>query len=191
MRRWIVRAAIGILAVGIVLFVLDRVSLLVWLSPDAPESMAPTLPACGGRLLVDGITYERRDPRRGEIVAVHARATPDGRFRPDPGARQHALVLRVMAVPGDQVLGRNGRVFVNGLVADDIQTAPFRRVDVAGDQFFLLGDNRAGAEDSRHFGVVRRGAIFGRVVLVVWPLGDLGRPGARRAGAPPGPGLCD
>jgi signal peptidase S26 family len=40
----------------------------------------------------------------------------------------------------------------------------------------VLGDNRSYAEDSRSFGLVPRGAIFARLVLIVWPFGRFGVP---------------
>jgi type IV secretory pathway protease TraF len=34
---------------------------------------------------------------------------------------------------------------------------------------FVLGDNRANAEDSRDFGAVRAGRLIGRVRARIWP----------------------
>ena len=53
----------------------------------------------------------------------------------------------------------------------------------------MLGDNRSASEDSRIFGPVPRKAIYGRVVLVFWPLGRFGVPGYNKHLKPPGP-LC-
>jgi signal peptidase I len=64
-------------------------------------------------------------------------------------------------------------------------------VQVGPDRYYVLGDNRSDARDSRDFGPVPRDAIFGRVVWVLWPLGDFGSPELRHEGPPPGPGLCD
>jgi signal peptidase I len=44
---------------------------------------------------------------------------------PDPHARDLNLTKRVIGIPGDTVVGRGGRVFVNGEKADEIQTAAF------------------------------------------------------------------
>ena len=37
-------------------------------------------------------------------------------------------------------------------------------------EYFVMGDNRAGSLDSRYFGAVNRGFITGRVILRGWPL---------------------
>ena len=64
-------------------------------------------------------------------------------------------------------------MFVNEIEIDDITTPPFKEVKVPNEQYFLLGDNRTGALDSRTFGPVLGNAIFARVFAVYWPLRDL------------------
>ena len=76
--------------------------------------MAPTLPPCNGRTIAEGITYRFRDPRRGEIVAIHARGQIGDLYHPDPDSRQLTLNKRILGIPGDTVAGHDGRVFVNG-----------------------------------------------------------------------------
>jgi len=190
MRRTVVRVIVIILVVAAALFALDGASLLVPIASSGTSTMAPTIPECYGWVLAEGFTYRFRDPRRGEIVAIHAAGELGGDVLPDRDARDLALARRVVGVPGDQVVGRRGRVYVNGLKFDDIRTPKFARVDLGDGEYFVLGDNRTASQDSRDFGAVPRNAIFGRVLLVFWPLGDFGTPQSRYAGAPPGPGLC-
>jgi signal peptidase I len=165
--------------------------LLVPVSGDGTADMAPSIPACDSRVLVEGFAYRRRDPHQGEIVAIHAARGTGDDVVPDADARDVTLTSRVVALPGDVVVGRAGRVYVNEFKIDDIRTAPFPRVQVGPDRYYVLGDNRSDARDSRDFGPVPRDAIFGRVVWVLWPLGDFGSPELRHEGPPPGPGLCD
>jgi hypothetical protein len=54
----------------------------------------------------------------------------------------------------------------------------------------VLGDNRSESQDSRAFGPVRRAAIFGRVVLIYWPLGRFGAPVYDKSLVPPGEVAC-
>lgn len=189
MRRMFVPLIAVVALLAGTLFALDRTSLLVQVGSDGRSGMAPAIPGCDGRVVAEGFTFWFRDPRRGEIVAFHAKGSLGGTVTPDSGARDLDLTGRVVGIPDDQVAGREGAVFVNGLKVDDLKTAPFKEVDLGHDQFYVLGDNRSAAQDSRDFGPVPGDAIFGRVFLVFWPLGDFGPEEGRHPGAPPGE-LC-
>ncbi|HEU0246631.1 MAG TPA: signal peptidase I [Gaiellaceae bacterium] len=191
MIRWITRALAVAVFVAIGLVVLDFAELLVPAHSKSSAGMAPTVPACDGRVAAEGFTYKLRDPEPGETVVIHAARTNDGEIVPDRDADDVVLTLRVAAGPGDQIVGRDGSVFVNDVKFDDIETEPFPPVDVGGDQYFVLGDNRSATIDSRQFGPVLRNAIFGRVFVVFWPLRELSFRMHRIEGVPPGPVDCD
>jgi signal peptidase I len=191
MVRWITRALAILVVAAIAVIVLDFAELLVPVDSNGRASMAPTIPACNGRAYTQGFTYKIRDPERGDIVAIHAARGPDGAIAPDRDADDLVLALRVAAGPGDQVVGRDGSVFVNGIKLDDIETPPFSQVDLGGEQYFVLGDNRTAAIDSRTFGPVLRNAIFAKVFVVFWPLRDFTFRTDPEPGAPPGPTRCD
>jgi len=152
-------------------------------------SDAPTIPACKGRGIAEGFTYHFRDPRRGELVVFHASGHLGGPITPDPSA-SGSFVKRVIGIPGDQVEARGGRVYVNGVKADDIATSDFPKVDLEAKQYFVLGDNRSFSQDSRDFGPVPRSAIFAREFMLYWPLSHFGGIPARKAGRPPGEISC-
>jgi signal peptidase I len=191
MRRRLVRTLTVVVVVGLVLVFLNVTRMLVTVESQGTSAMDPTIPACDGRVLAEGFTYLFRGPHRDEIVAIHARRTSTGEIRTDPEARDLTVTRRVAGLPGDQVVGRAGSVYVNGVKLDDIRTAVFSRVDLGDDQYFVVGDNRSASPDSRSFAPVQGGAIYGRVFLVLWPAGDFGRPEPRHPGAPPGPAGCE
>ena len=172
MIRWLVRAAAILVIVAAALVVLDFAELLVPVGPDDTASMATTIPGCKGRVVAQGLSYKWSDPEPGDVVAVHAAETVEGKIIPDKDANDRTLVLRVAAGPGDTIVGRAGTVFVNEVKIDDITTPPFKEVKVPNEQYFLLGDNRTGAIDSRTFGPVLGNAIFAKVFAVDWPLRD-------------------
>jgi signal peptidase I len=184
-------AIAAVLAVIALLVGLDRSGLLQLNAAQGTDSMAPGLPPCNGFYFAEGFTYRFRDPRRGEIVFFHARGTVGGvaipgTYIPDPDSRDLQVTKRVIGVPGDTVIGRGGRVYVNGRKADDVPTGAFRRVHLGADEYFLLGDNRSISRDSRWFGVVPRRAIYARAVLNVWPLRRFGIPRYDRTHVSPG-----
>jgi signal peptidase I len=170
--RWIVRAlAIVVIALA-ALIVLNFAELLVTGKIDDAESMATTIPACDGRVLAQGFSYKLSDPGQGDVVVVHAAKTEEGKIVPDKDATDVKLVLRVAAGPEDTIVGKAGTVFVNGIKIDDITTKPFPALKVPNEQYFLLGDNRSVALDSRTFGPVEGDAIYAKVFAVSWPLRD-------------------
>jgi signal peptidase I len=189
-RVWIpIATVVGIVGV---IAILRATDLIVPVLARPGASNVPTIPACNGRYLAEGFTYHFRDPHRGELVVIHARGGPQlgTAITPDPKGRDLNLTKRVIGVPGDTVVGRGERVFVNGAKADNIATDPFPATHLGPKHYFVLGDNRPVSDDSRDFGPVPRAAIFGRVFLIYWPLGRLGTPGYNKNLKPPGDVAC-
>ena len=186
MLRWLIRAAAILVIVVVALVVLGFAELLVWVGPDDTASMATTIPSCKGRVVAQGFSYKFSDPGQDDIVAVHAAETDAGKIIPDKDATDRTLVLRVAAGPGDTIVGKAGTVFVNQIKFDDITTKPFPQTKVPNEQYFLLGDNRSAAVDSRTFGPVEGNAIFAKVFAMWWPLRDISFSLGQFTGAPPG-----
>lgn len=83
------------------------------------------------------------------------------------------VLRRVVAVPGDTVELRDGTVFVNGLAergnysitrTDPVPGGPGYPLILRADEYFVLGDRRETALDSRSFGLVTMRNILGRVL---------------------------
>src|SRR5215467_14148839 len=150
-RKRVLIPVATVVAIVVLFVVLVASDLLVLVLAGTGASNVPTIPPCNGRYLAEGFTYHFRDPHRGELVVIHARFDPDGTVTPDPHARDLNLTKRVIGVPGDTVVSRSGRVFVNGRKADDIPTAPFLTTHLGPKEYFVLGDNRSESQDSRDF----------------------------------------
>ena len=191
MLRWVVRALTIVVFAFTALVILDYSELLLVTEPDDTVSMADTIPGCNGTVLAQGLTYRLFDPDPGDVVLVHAAITNEGEIVPDRDADDRTLVLRVAAGPGDVIEARAGTVFVDDVKFDDITTEPFDPVTVPSEQYFLLGDNRSAAVDSRTFGPVLGNAIYARVFAVLWPLGDFSLRLGQDSGPPPGEIDCD
>jgi signal peptidase I len=136
------------------------------------ESMVPTLKV-GDRVLVNKLSYDLHDPRRGDIVVFHA-----------PKSAQTAdikdLVKRVVGLPGETIEGKNGRVYINGRLLSEpylpagVRSRDFGPVKVPPDSYFMLGDNRQFSKDSIYFGAIKRDKFIGRVFMRIWPPSRLG-----------------
>ncbi|MEQ1869526.1 MAG: signal peptidase I [Vicinamibacterales bacterium] len=129
------------------------------------QSMAPTLED-QDRLIVNKLAYRIGEPRRGDIVMLYYPLDPSKSF-----------VKRVIAEEGDSVHIVDGRVYVNDIpLNDDYVSAEYRSRDDWGPQVvpdgydFVMGDHRNNSSDSRHWGMVPKRYIIGRVQLRWWPV---------------------
>ena len=84
------------------------------------------------------------------------------------------FVKRIVALPGDRIRVQGGTVFVNGVPLDEPYVE--HRLDetrrertVPEDSYWVLGDNRAQSDDSRHWGPVPRDHVIGKVWVAYWP----------------------
>jgi signal peptidase I len=149
-------------------------------------SMQPQLDV-GDRVLVSRLSYRLHEPRRGDVVVFdEPGAEGDQGVLPMRVARSalgalgvgtggDTLVKRVVALPGEVVEGREGRVFVDGrelrepYLAREEVTSAFGPERVPQDHLWVLGDSRRNSVDSRTFGPVPVDDLEGRAVLRVWP----------------------
>jgi len=145
------------------------------------NGMYPTLPA-GSMLFAAKSPYPGpAQVKRGDIVV----------FTREEGGQRYNYIWRVIGLPGDRIEASGASLAVNGQqvmreqvreehgttiyherVADaayDIaisQSPPSVPPDVSGivpaDHFFVMGDNRLDARDSRYFGPIPFGTIIGR-----------------------------
>src|SRR5690606_1058503 len=122
-------------------------SLLVYLalfnfSVVRGSSMSPGI-RDGDRILIDPLSYLFRDVHRGDVVVL--------RYPLDPRVD---YIKRVVGLPGDRVVIRGEKVYVNDqLLAEPYVDAGDARsylsTEVAPDHYFVLGDNRPHSADSR------------------------------------------
>ena len=123
------------------------------------------------RILVSKFIYKFREPKRGEIVVFHN--PMDNR----------PFIKRLIAVGGDHVEIREGKIFVNDQPLEGAEVfvsnhyynqgafgAPGQVVEVPARSYYVLGDNSASSHDSRFWGFVPERLMIGHAVCIFWPL---------------------
>src|SRR6266513_5750014 len=133
-------------------------------------SMMPSLDE-QERFFVNKCVYRMEPIRRGDIVVFH--------YPRDPAK---SFIKRVIGLAGGHVRIMDGHVILNGrmLVEDYVPLAyederSYAEVVVPADSYFVLGDHRSLSNDSRDFGPVDAGYIYGKAVFGYWPVEKVGR----------------
>jgi signal peptidase I len=123
------------------------------------------------RIFVNKFVYRWEPIERGDIVVF--------RYPRDPSK---SYIKRVIGVPGDHIRIDSGQVYVNGEAIDEDYVPPaytdersYSEIVVPSRSYFMLGDHRSMSNDSRDFGPVKEGYIFGKAVFGYWPMDKLGR----------------
>ncbi len=150
------------LAIALALAFLVRTTLQIFAIPSA--SMEPTL-RVGDHIVVT--PYYRGEPGRGDVVVFRSPQDPN-----------LLMVKRVIALEGDLIESRAGRVLIGGhAVAEPYLRSPVESGAIAAQIiphgcYFVMGDNRGNSYDSRNWGVLPASLVVGHARMVLWSSGD-------------------
>jgi len=124
-------------------------------------------------LIANKIDYRLHAPHRGDIVIL----------RP-PTLSTTDYIKRVVALPGERLLIRDGVVYINGHRLEEPYLPEAWTVNnqwggpdgtvIPANQYFVMGDNRNRSQDSRVFGPIGLDRIDGRAWFRIWPLDHFG-----------------
>lgn len=125
-------------------------------------------------LIVDEITYRFKEPQRGDIIV----------FKYKDENKSEYLIKRIVGLPGDTVIIRDGKVFINNNLGELVLEEPYLPIDretmgnlseeIKENNYFVLGDNRAVSLDSRYFGQINKDTIVGKTLLRGFPFNKFG-----------------
>jgi len=137
------------------------------------QSMEPNFHQ-GDYLIIDELTYQFRQPQRGEVVVF--------KYPHDPSQR---YIKRIIGLPGETIKIENGQVLIykdgETKALDElaylfqIKTSGDMQILLERDEYFVLGDNRSVSADSRRWGTLPEENIIGRVFFRAWPLTALAK----------------
>jgi len=161
-KDWIVSIVVAVVLAFFIRYFIVELYLV-----DGP-SMRPTL-LSQERLVVNKFIYRFRAPERGEVLVFRY-----------PQDQSRDFIKRVIAIPGDTIEIKDGRVFVNQQLMNEPYILSQTRGDyplstVPAGRIFVMGDNRNNSEDSRFadVGFVPFELIKGKAVMVFWPFDHL------------------
>jgi len=126
-------------------------------------------------LIIDEISFRFREPKRGEVIVFKYPKNPSQRF-----------IKRIVGLPGETIEIKDGGVIVSQndksqvldesfYLSENIFTAGNLKITLAENEYFVLGDNRGVAFDSRNWGPLPRKNIIGRVIFRLWPITALAK----------------
>ena len=111
--------------------------------------------------------FALRPPQRGEVIVFHY-----------PRDTTKDFVKRVVGLPGETIWVEDGEVFIDGerwvepyLTSRDTTSAT--TIILGENEYYVMGDNRRGSNDSRNWGPVAGELVLGKVWFVYWPFSKL------------------
>ena len=125
-------------------------------------------------LIVDKISYRFRDPERFDIIVF-----------PFQYEKNTYYIKRIIGLPGETIqIDGQGNIYVNGEILEEhygkerilYPGLAFEKIQLADDEYFVLGDNRNNSSDSRDpsVGNIKRSKITGRAWLRIYPFNKFG-----------------
>ena len=122
------------------------------------------------RLFINKLAFRVGEIHRGDVIVFQY-----------PRDQTKSYIKRVIALPGDAIRINHGEVLVNGkkLVESYVPTRftddrSLPEMTVPDNEYFVMGDHRSISSDSRDFGPVERGLIYGKAAFVYWPMEQAG-----------------
>jgi signal peptidase I len=165
--RWVLELAVLLVLAWVLAWGIKSYVVQPFIIPSS--SMEPTL-MISDRVLVNRFIYRFASAKPGDIVVF---------VSPDDGNID--LIKRVVAVGGQTVDIRDGKLYVDGALRVEpfVNTAYPDHYDsdaplkVPAGTVYVMGDNRANSKDSRYIGPQPVSRILGRAFAIYWPLGRL------------------
>lgn len=126
------------------------------------------------QIIAEKVSVKLKELERGEIIIVKS-----------PKDTSRLLIKRVIGLPGERIMVKGGKVFINGgelyepYLPESTKTYEGSLVkegleyQIANESYFVLGDNREQSSDSREYGTFPNELVVGRGVIVYYPLKSL------------------
>jgi signal peptidase I len=133
-------------------------------------SMIPAI-EIGDQVIVNKFIYRFGKPSYGDVVILD-----------DPTGEMPMLIKRVIAVGGQTLDVRDGKVWVDGEALTEPYTYGLPSaagsvslpITLPADTVWVMGDNRTHSKDSRWLGPQPMSAVHGKAFVTYWPPSRMG-----------------
>lgn len=137
-----------------------------------------------GEYIIIDKTYRFKEAKRGDVIV----------FKPPNNAEDY-YVKRIIGLPNEKLVIKDGYVWIynadhpDGWQLEELylneqnagKTIPDQEINIPPERYFVMGDNRNGSFDSRHWKgenneptpFITRDSIDGKVWLVLWPFSNM------------------
>lgn len=120
----------------------------------------------GDKVIGNRLAYKFSEPKRGDIVLFWA-----------PNKENTIYIKRLIGVPGDTIHIEGGKLFINGeeqnepyvngkptyaITGTESNKDTVFEYTLKDDEYFMMGDNRTGSNDSRAWGTVSKKDIIAK-----------------------------
>lgn len=126
----------------------------------------------GDYLIVDQLSKRFEEPKRQDFLIIRY-----------PKDQSKFFIKRLIGLPGDQVEIIDGEITIyNEANKDGLRLeepyVEYKKIEdfsikLGADQYFVMGDNRAGSSDSRVWGTLPKKNIIGRPIVRLLPLNKI------------------
>ena len=121
-------------------------------------------------VILNKLDYKLNDIKRFDVVVLKYNG--------------EKLIKRVIGLPGEHVEYKDGNLYIDGFLTedtygktgtDDFKLETLGYLNIPGDMYFVVGDNRNNSADSRILGLIKKEDILGSESYRIFPLTKIGR----------------
>ena len=160
-----------IIMIGVVVAIVLVVNQFLLINARIPSASMENTIMVNDRVFGSRLAYRKADPQRYDIIIFKY-----------PDDESTYFIKRIIGLPGETVTIKDGKVYIDASTkplddsfCSETPTGDFGPYKVPAGHYFVMGDNRDYAFDSRatNFGCVSQEEIYGKPMVRIYPFDRL------------------